>query len=296
MMAAAPVVDSSIGSVPLRPPASRLTAAACAVAGATAVGLVLLRWRQRNVQNQNQKRPTLLEKSVHFAADDAVAHKFSDAARAEEAGHCGRGQEEENLEDDFSVEAEEQQCDLSIDVATRLEAASTSAGATGEALGEQLRRSVQMLQEYRQHLADAAWLARRRRLASRQLGRASTALEAWLLADDEKDLESAARRGRDIPELREVIDALADVMKEVDGNGSAARGGCGNGSSGCCGGSKGSGACGGAKAQQSSGGCCGGAKAQQTSGGCCGGGRCTDSAPAVRVAPNGSLRLDTDTA
>eukprot|EP00438_Fugacium_kawagutii_P017725 Skav203018 [mRNA] locus=scaffold583:201654:205201:+ [translate_table: standard] len=105
---------------------------------------------------------------------------------------------EEPLEDiqvDFCVEGELQQCEHTLGVVQclRAERGSSKNAALDTALGA----LDELVPVYAKKMQDKRWLASH----AAQLDSTSEALQLLLLADDEQNLEAAAKAGRDIPEL-----------------------------------------------------------------------------------------------
>ncbi|CAK9002998.1 unnamed protein product [Durusdinium trenchii] len=177
----------------------------------------------------------------------------------------GYVEEPQILEIDFCVEGELQQCEHALGVVQCLRAERGS--KQNVELDAAISALDELLPQYAAKLQEKRWLASKASL----LDSTSEALQLLLLADDEQNLEAAAKSGRDIPELAEeaaaVEVAVVEVAAEARVEGGCGGGGCGSKSGGGGCGSKSGGVCGGGGCGSKSGGGCGGKKSEG-GGGC----------------------------
>ncbi|CAE7917840.1 unnamed protein product [Symbiodinium necroappetens] len=206
------------------------------------------------------------------------------------------------LEIDFCVEGELQQCEHVLGVVQCLRAE----GTKNVSLDAALSALQELVPKYAAKLKEKRWLASK---GTALLESTSEALQLLLLADDEQNLETAAKTGRDIPEVVFAAQALNKILN----SGGCCGGGGGGCKSGGCGEKSGGGGCGSKSGdEKSGGGCCGGksggcgsksAEGPATGGSCsdkrsgCGGcskqGGCNEKseAPETRVSTDGAVRL-----
>eukprot|EP00435_Cladocopium_sp_Y103_P023175 s2405_g5.t1 len=111
----------------------------------------------------------------------------------------------EDIEVDFCVEGELQQCEHTLTVVQSL---SAERGSKNAALDTALRALNELVPAYAAKLQDKRWLLSH----AAELENSSEALQLLLLADDEQNLEAAAKSGRDIPELLVAAQALAKAL------------------------------------------------------------------------------------
>eukprot|EP00913_Durusdinium_trenchii_P003773 g3494.t1 len=126
----------------------------------------------------------------------------------------GYVEEPQILEIDFCVEGELQQCEHALGVVQCLRAERGS--KQNVELDAAISALDELLPQYAAKLQEKRWLASKASL----LDSTSEALQLLLLADDEQNLEAAAKSGRDIPELVFAAQSLNKILT----------------SSGCCGG------------------------------------------------------------
>ncbi|CAL1139721.1 unnamed protein product, partial [Cladocopium goreaui] len=108
----------------------------------------------------------------------------------------------EDIQVDFCVEGELQQCEHTLTVVQSLTA---ERGSKNAALDTALGALNELVPAYAAKLQDKRWLFSH----AAELENTSEALQLLLLADDEQNLEAAAKSGRDIPELLVAAQALA---------------------------------------------------------------------------------------
>ena len=186
---------------------------------------------------------------------------------------------------DFCTEGELQQCEQTLGVVQCLTAERGESTVKNTSLDASLGALDELVPAYAKKLEDKKWLAAH----AASLEQVSDALRLLLLADDERNLEAAAKNGRDIPELMLAAQALVKILTSGGGSGGGGCGGKGNcGSGGGCGG----GGCGSKKAAEN--------EVPKTSGcapGGCGSckkeGSCNKKSetPEVKVNADGVLRL-----
>lgn len=176
----------------------------------------------------------------------------------------GYVEEPQILEIDFCVEGELQQCEHALGVVQCLRAERGS--KQNVELDAAISALDELLPQYAAKLQEKRWLASKASL----LDSTSEALQLLLLADDEQNLEAAAKSGRAIPELVFAAQSLNKILTSSGccggGGGCSSGGGCGGGG---CGSKSGGGCGGGGCGSKSGGGGCG-----SKSGGVCGGGGC----------------------
>eukprot|EP00434_Breviolum_minutum_P021786 symbB.v1.2.019231.t1/scaffold1566.1/size111259/5 len=228
-------------------------------------------------------------KAVEVAKVQAVEVQAEQVAKVEEI----KSQEEpifqtsgdDNIQVDFCTEGELQQCEQTLGVVQCLTAERGESTVKNTSLDASLGALDELVPAYAKKLEDKKWLAAH----AASLEQVSDALRLLLLADDERNLEAAAKNGRDIPELMLAAQALVKILTSGGGSGGGGCGGKGNcGSGGGCGG----GGCGSKKAAEN--------EVPKTSGcapGGCGSckkeGSCNKKSetPEVKVNADGVLRL-----
>ena len=149
---------------------------------------------------------------------------------------------------DFCTQGELQQCEQSLGVVQCLTAERVGSTVKNTSLDASLGALDELVPAYAKKLEDKKWLVAH----AASLEQVSDALRLLLLADDERNLEAAAKNGRDIPELMLAAQALVKILTSgggCSGGGCGGKGNCGSGGNGGSGGCCGGGGCGSKKAE-----------------------------------------------